>query len=104
MSGALGACGDPGAEPVPHSGSASTDRRDADAERAALEAAERYVSSGDPESARAIVMRLLERGESAAALDILARCEILRAEDAADDAAAATARSCGSAGNEVRSA
>ena len=91
MTGALGACGEPGAEPVPHSGSASTDRRDADAERAALEAAERYVSSGDPESARAIVMRLLERGESAAALDVLARCEILRAEDAADDGAAATA-------------
>jgi len=37
-------------------------------------------------------MRLLERGESAAALDILARCELLRAEDAPQDEAAAAAR------------
>ena len=49
------------------------------------------MSSGDPDSARAIVIRLLERGERSAALDILARCELLRAEDAAQDDAAAAA-------------
>lgn len=49
------------------------------------------MSSGDPDSARAIVMRLLERREDAAALDVLARCELLRAEDAAQDEVAAQA-------------
>lgn len=91
MTGALCACGDPGAAPAPRSGRALAEGKDADAERTALEAAERYVSSGDPGSARAIVMRLLERGESAAALDILARCELLRAEDAEQDDVAAVA-------------
>ena len=49
------------------------------------------MSSGDPGSARTIVLRLLERGESPVALDILARCELLRAEDAAQDDVAASA-------------
>ena len=66
--------------------------RAAEAGRAALDAAERYVSSGDPDSARTIVMRILEQGEDAGALDILARCELLRAEDAAQDDVAAAAR------------
>ena len=91
MSGALCACGDPSGAPTPDRTGEATERRDADAERTALEAAERYVSAGDPASARAIVTRLLERGEHAAALDILARCELLSAEDAAEDDAAAAA-------------
>lgn len=77
--------------PAPDSGVAARGDRDPAAERAALEAAERYVSSGDPESARSIVMRLLARGEDAGALDILARCELLRAEDAAQDDVASAA-------------
>jgi predicted Zn-dependent protease len=88
---ALAACGDRERAPPRDSEGAATDRRNSDAERAALEAAERYVSSGDPDSARAIVMRLLERGQSAPALDILARCELLRAEDAAQDDIASAA-------------
>ncbi len=91
MSAALCACGDPSDAPTPDPPSEAAERRDADADRTALEAAERYVSSGDPASAHAIVTRLLERGEHAAALDILARCELLRAEDAAQDEVAATA-------------
>lgn len=49
------------------------------------------MSSGDPQSARTIVTRLLAQGDSPAALDILARCELLRAEDAATDDEAAAA-------------
>ena len=90
-SGALCACGDPAAAPTRDSGGTATERRDADAERAAVEAAERYLSSGDPDSARTIVMRVLERGESAPALDMLARCELLRAEDTAQDDVASAA-------------
>jgi Flp pilus assembly protein TadD len=88
---ALAACGerDGGAHRAdPPAAVASESSRE---ERDALDAAERYVSSGDPSSARTIVSRLLARCESARALDILARCELLRAEDAADDADAAAA-------------
>ena len=88
---AAAACGDRSDAPAPDARATGGDRRDADAERSALESAERYVSSGDPESARTIVTRLLARGESPAALDILARCELLRAEDAATEDAAAAA-------------
>jgi tetratricopeptide (TPR) repeat protein len=87
---ALAACGDSGAGQAQRE--REPDPRAADAERAALDAAERYVSSGDPDSARTIVQRLLERGESAEALDILARCELLRAEDAVQDEVASAAR------------
>ncbi len=98
MSAALCACGDPSGTTTPDPASSADGRRDADAERAAIEAAERYVSSGDPASAHAIVTRLLERGDQAAALDILARCELLRAEDAAqDDAASAALAAAGDA-------
>jgi len=89
---ALGACGDAPRRDAPDVRAADRSARDADADRAALDAAERYLSSGDPDSARTIVTRMLEHGESAAALDILARCELLRAEDAAHDEEAASAR------------